>query len=131
MSEVSTNEENPNFIETSCKYYEYEYRDCSRLASRYWHIYDNGSKLDCSVFKNLINDCELWNKEMKQESLQNIINYEKNMIINRNKSISNNNVWAYREKPPQDWNAKLPEWAELRIKNSSWYVNSGEKSKNV
>jgi hypothetical protein len=121
------NNEETNFIDISCKHYEYEYNSCSKLKSRLYQFYENGSKFDCNILKNLLKDCESWKKDMKQESLQNIVNYEKKIMIERKKSVSDNNVWTYREKPPSDWNAKLPLWAEERVKGSSWYTQNEPK----
>jgi hypothetical protein len=64
-----------------------------------------GSNLDCNIFKDLINHCKLWNKELNQNCLQSIVDYEKNLIINRKQSSLNIDVMKFRENPPHDWNS--------------------------
>ena len=121
---MSKQEEEGSFIQVSCKTYDNEYKTCSKFMSKFYERYASGSAPDCNIFKNLQNDCELWNKELNEKSLRNIINYEKSLQEKRKKLSADNDVWSYRDTPPYDWNSKLPQWAENRIKSSSWFAES-------
>jgi hypothetical protein len=116
------------FIDISCKTYSYEYKSCQSFKSKLYQRYE-GSNVDCNIFKDLINHCELWNKELNQNSLQSIVDYEKNLIIKRKHLSLNNDIWTYRDRPPYDWNSTLPEWASERIKNSIWFKLKNEDKK--
>jgi hypothetical protein len=67
---------------------------------------------------------------LNQNCLQSIVDYEKNLIINRKQSSLNIDVMKFRENPPHDWNSQIPVWASERIENSAWFKFKNEE-KNV
>ena len=115
-----------NFIKNllSCDHYEYELKHCESYKNKIHNYYRGESTQDCSNFRNLYFDCLKYEEYPTLDNIklaEKLHNYENQLIIKRKMSQHENDIWRYRKEPPTDWNAKLPDWALERLKDTVWY----------
>jgi hypothetical protein len=127
MKAMSGNKTNDNYVDTICEDIEYELKYCKN--SKIDQYYRYGRLIDCENIKLLNVDCFEWKKTAKNDSFKRLSDYDKNLIENRRKLSTNNDVWTYRQRPPYDWNSKLPEWCEERMKTTLWYKHREAEKK--
>ncbi|CAK9796010.1 UPF0545 protein C22orf39 homolog [Anthophora quadrimaculata] len=112
-----------------CEIYKEEYSDCKSIKARFHQYFIFGKTIDCSQWKADYKNCKQWNNNKSKEAYDKLIDSEKKRRLERLKGHYENNVWQKRDKPPEDWNAPLPEWIEKRRKDSYLYCIN-EKLKN-
>lgn len=55
-----------------------------------------------------------------------LIESEKRRRLERLLPHVQNDVWERRERPPEDWNAPLPEWMQKQFENTYLQIRSEE-----
>ena len=78
----------------------------------------NGKYEDCSVKKNVVNDCNALSGSYDEEAAQRLIDFEEKRIAARLQAHFDNDVWEKRTEPPEDWNKPLPEALAKLAENS-------------
>ncbi|RWS14887.1 hypothetical protein B4U79_09260 [Dinothrombium tinctorium] len=106
-----------------CQWYYDEFRECSRYLSRFHQRFVFGKTLDCSGWKNDYEDCLAFRDNADFHSLKRVLDNESKRQQKRKDSLTANNVWKYRQTPPEDWNKPLPQWLIERTKGS--YLEEG------
>ncbi|CAK9820441.1 UPF0545 protein C22orf39 homolog [Anthophora plagiata] len=112
-----------------CLIYKEEYRDCKSIRARFHQYFVFGKTIDCNQWKTDYNNCQQWNNKKSKEAYDKLIESEKKRRLERLKGHYGNNVWQKRDKPPENWNAPLPEWIETRRKDSYLYCLSEKLKK--
>ncbi|XP_078039972.1 synaptic plasticity regulator PANTS [Augochlora pura] len=101
-----------------CEIYKEEYKDCKSIRARFHQYFVFGESIDCTQWKTDYNNCYIWEKYKSEKAFGNLIDSEKNRRMTRLQAHYANNVWERRDKPPEDWNAPLPEWLQRKAENS-------------
>ncbi|KAL6264906.1 hypothetical protein P5V15_005000 [Pogonomyrmex californicus] len=109
-----------------CILYKDEYDDCTSIKARFHQYFIFGESIDCNQWKIDYDNCYQWQKYKSEEAYTKLIQSEKQRRLNRLQSHYQNNVWERREKPPENWNAPLPEWMEKNFENSYLQIRSKE-----
>ena len=108
-----------------CDHYEYEYNSCAGWRGKVNNYYRGVSISDeeCKKYQELFIECHKYQKDPSSnfDSLLKLNKYENELMKKRLDSARGNDVWTMRKSPPDDWNAKLPEWCQERLKESIWY----------
>ncbi|XP_042862443.1 UPF0545 protein C22orf39 homolog [Penaeus japonicus] len=95
-----------------CERYKEEYGDCTSIKAKFHQYFIYGESRDCSQWKKDYESCINYRKTKDMESLESIIESEKNRRNERLLGHYRNTVWEKRDSPPEDWNKELPEWFE-------------------
>jgi hypothetical protein len=74
-------------------------------------------------------DCMKWRKERDYESLENVVNSERERLMERTRASLSNDVWRYRSQPPSDWKKPLPDFMEERRRMSSLFAFQEQKDR--
>lgn len=107
------------FLVRPCERYQELLKSCKSLRGRLHQYYVYGELFDCGENKKNFEDCLFYRKTKDPSALKGIIEWEKAMIDKRMKATLCNPVWEPREKPPEDFQAPLPEFIQKR---QSWYM---------
>lgn len=118
-------ETNLEWMIRPCGMYKEEYNDCKCMKARFHQYYIFGEFLDCTQWKIDYDNCYLWQKYKNKEALDELIKSEKTRRMERLRNHYNNNVWERRDKPPENWDAPLPDWLQEKHKNS--YLHHAKK----
>lgn len=125
MPEPSTTEKIPSEEKTyawmirPCEMYKEEHKECRSIRGRFHQYFVFGELLDCTQWKIDYDNCYLWNKYNNEKAYEDLVNSEKTRRFNRLKGHYSNNVWEKRTtRPPENWNAPLPDWIEEKNKYS-------------
>lgn len=116
----------------SCDTYIKDYRNCTKLSSRLEQYYVYGKKLDCQPLKELMVACVRYKQNVTIDDYKLLLDNEQKRMeeLKRIKeSNRQNNIWSYRDLPPSDWNDPLPQWAQDRVKQTSWYTKEENSQK--
>jgi hypothetical protein len=114
----------------SCDAYIKDYRHCNKLTSRLEQYYVYGKRLDCKPLKELMLACLRYKQNVTLDDYKILIMNEqkkKEEFKRINEINKQNDIWSYRDVAPSDWNAPLPEWAQDRIKQTSWFTKEENK----
>ncbi|XP_029161594.1 UPF0545 protein C22orf39 homolog [Nylanderia fulva] len=109
-----------------CMIYKAEYDDCTSIRARFHQYFVFGKTIDCSQWKTDYTNCYEWEKHKSEKAYKELIMSEKQRRIDRLHAHYQNDVWEKREKPPENWNAPLPEWMQKEFKNSYLHIRSEE-----
>ncbi|XP_031843563.1 synaptic plasticity regulator PANTS [Nomia melanderi] len=109
-----------------CEVYKDEYVDCRSMKARFHQYFVLGKLIDCEHWISDHRDCYRWLKDDSDEALANILEHEKQRRIERLGGHYRNDVWKKRDKPPEQWNAPLPEWLQKKYQNSFLMIVSKE-----
>ena len=120
---------NEEWMLRPCELYKEEYHDCKSIAARFHQYFVFGEYQDCTQWKIDYDNCHLWKKYNSKEAFNKLISSEKQRRIARLRGHYNNDVWQRRDKPPEDWNAPLPDWLEERAKVSYLRIASEKLKK--
>ncbi|XP_011708191.1 PREDICTED: UPF0545 protein C22orf39 homolog [Wasmannia auropunctata] len=130
MSEAGeAKEEKPREFEwmvRPCMIYKDEYDDCTGVKARFHQYFIHGETVDCSQWKTDYKNCYQWEKYKSEEAYNELIKSEKQRRARRLHAHYQNDVWEKREKPPENWNAPLPEWMQKEFQNSYLHIRSQE-----
>lgn len=110
-----------------CERYNELYRGCKTIRSRIQQYYVYGETLDCSPHKNNYKACLQYRHTRDASHLDTIIEWEKNLINTRLKTVEQNTTWKRRETPPADFDRPLPEFLKKRSQRSI-FRNLDQKS---
>ncbi|XP_022338389.2 uncharacterized protein LOC111133937 isoform X1 [Crassostrea virginica] len=99
-----------------CSTYRRECEACFASTSRIKQLYVNGEMSDCSPLINIFDKCNAMEKggDGAVDAMNELIEYEKQKINNKEKMKQINDVWEYRSSPPEHWSAPYPEFLESR-----------------
>lgn len=114
---TSLNEDEVRLIH-ACYIYEMEYDHCKQRQSRNHQKFVDGEKSDCTIFKQLFDECENFDSNGDVKSANFLINYEKSQRRDRQLALLRNNVWNLRSEPPADFNAELPDYLQKRLQGT-------------
>ncbi|EFN85973.1 UPF0545 protein C22orf39-like protein, partial [Harpegnathos saltator] len=114
-----------------CLIYKAEYDDCTSVKGRFHQYFIFGESINCEQWKTDYFNCYQWKKYKSEEAYDEVIKSEKRRRRERLQPHYENDVWERREKPPENWNAPLPEWMQEKFKNSYLQIRSEEMKKNV
>ncbi|XP_053972110.1 uncharacterized protein LOC128872942 [Hylaeus volcanicus] len=101
-----------------CELYKEEYDDCKSIRARFHQYFVHGKTIKCSQWKTDYENCYLWSKYKSEKAYEELIKSEKNRRLERLKGHYLNNVWTRRDKPPENWNAPLPQWMQDKFEHS-------------
>lgn len=114
-----TVKENVQFVRP-CERYKELYKSCSGWEGRLRQYYIYGETLDCSEYINNYKICMQYRKTKDLKLLDPIIDWELNLVQLRLKTVEQNKAWEFRDTPPTDFNAPLPDHIAQRQKKSSF-----------
>lgn len=77
-----------------------------------------GEYLNCDQWRDDYNNCQKWSWFQNKDAALEIIKSEMKRHGERMKAHTDNTTWTKRDKPPNDWNAPLPDWMEKRNENT-------------
>ncbi|XP_033340866.2 synaptic plasticity regulator PANTS isoform X1 [Megalopta genalis] len=124
-ADVETNKSNEEIKEHElewmikpCQIYNEEYRDCKSIKARFHQYFVFGDTIDCTQWKTDYNNCYIWEKYKSERAYAKLIDSEKNRRMERLHGHYSNDVWERRDKPPENWNAPLPEWLQQKVETS-------------
>lgn len=103
-----------------CERYKEMYKACKSIKHRVHQYYVYGELLDCNIYNDLHNHCMNYRKKRDEILLDPIIDWERNFILTRLKTETQNKVWELRDKPPEDFDAPLPEYLQKLHQNSKF-----------
>ncbi|XP_001603320.1 UPF0545 protein C22orf39 homolog [Nasonia vitripennis] len=106
------------FLIRPCHLYKEEFHECERPKGRFHQYFIYGDYLDCNQWQTDIKNCNLWKESGDEQAYEELIASERKRRLERLKPHYQNDVWKKRDKPPENWNAPLPEWFEEQNKNS-------------
>lgn len=109
-----------------CMVYKGEYDDCASIKARFNQYFIFGKTLDCTQWKTDYHNCYQWEKHKSEEAYNELIESEKRRRLERLLPHVQNDVWERRERPPEDWNAPLPEWMQKQFENTYLQIRSEE-----
>lgn len=112
-----------------CERYKEMYNSCKSIKSKIYQYYVYGESLDCSQHLDNYDSCKKFRKTGDTNLLDSIIEWEKNLIMTRLKTVEQNKTWDLRTSPPQDFEAPLPEHLAARQKKSLFYTIEKRNSK--
>lgn len=92
-----------------CIFYKETFNDCNSFYGQFNARYTTGHKEDCSQWYADYRNCSAYEQTGSEEALNQLIESEKIRRLERLVTMKNNNIWEYRESPPTDWNAPLPQ----------------------
>ncbi|XP_032686579.1 UPF0545 protein C22orf39 homolog [Odontomachus brunneus] len=128
-------EENPRrkleWMVRPCMIYKAEYDDCTSIKARFDQYFVFGEPIDCTQWKTDYLNCYQWEKYKSEEAFNDLIESEKQRRIKRLQPHYENDVWEKRDKPPENWNAPLPEWLQKKYENSYLQIRSEEMKKGI
>lgn len=113
-----------------CDHYEYEFRNCTSFRNKLYNYYMGVEKsaAECDYYNQLFVACVKYkhNPAENFDSLLKLNKYESELVERRAQAARANDVWQLRRpnEPPSDWNAKLPDWCEERLKDTYWYKSA-------
>ncbi|VDI00669.1 Hypothetical predicted protein [Mytilus galloprovincialis] len=110
MTQNSENLPDDVWLIRECDIYKEEYDTCKSRKGRRHQWYTLGCKLDCSKWEDDYKNCLLYTKSNDVEAANKIIENEKERYFARRKASLGNNMWEYRDSPPEDWNKPVPGW---------------------
>ncbi|KAL0129274.1 hypothetical protein PUN28_004165 [Cardiocondyla obscurior] len=109
-----------------CMVYKDEYDECTSVRARFHQYFIFGETLDCNQWKTDYNNCYQWQKYKSEEAYDQLLKSEKERRAKRLHAHYQNDVWEKREKPPENWNAPLPEWMQKEFQNSYLHIRNEE-----
>ncbi|XP_012235750.1 synaptic plasticity regulator PANTS [Linepithema humile] len=109
-----------------CVVYKDEYDDCTSIRARFNQYFIFGQMLDCNQWNTDYRNCYQWRKYNSDEAYNELIKSEKQRRLKRLRAHYANDVWEKREKPPENWNAPLPEWMQKDFQNSYLHIRNEE-----
>lgn len=77
-----------------------------------------GENLNCVQWRDDYNNCQKWSWFQNKDAALELIKSEMKRHDERMKAHTDNTTWTKRDRPPDDWNAPLPDWMEKRNENS-------------
>jgi len=116
-----------------CQVYKDEWDECGTVSGRLHQRYVYGKTLDCQKWMSDFEFCKEYQKTKDLRFAEPIIVQELERRQTRLKGADGNTVWEYRESPPPEWDAPLPE----HLKNLSTRVfedleqNPGSKVESI
>ncbi|XP_072761850.1 synaptic plasticity regulator PANTS [Anoplolepis gracilipes] len=113
-----------------CMIYKAEYDDCSSIRARFNQYFIFGETLDCSQWKADYVNCYEWEKNKSEKAYEQLIASEKQRRKERLRAHYENDVWEKRQRPPENWNAPLPEWMRKEFENSYLHIRNQEMKQN-
>ncbi|XP_013794198.1 UPF0545 protein C22orf39 homolog [Limulus polyphemus] len=111
-----------------CEWYKEEYKDCKSLKARFHQYFVHGQTVDCTQWQNDFKNCMSWRKYRDIDAFKNVLESERNRIIQRQAASQANNIWELRKEPPEDWNKPLPDWMQKEHEYS--YLKLKQKERN-
>jgi hypothetical protein len=131
VSEKKEREEDPQeWMLRPCVIYKDEYDDCTSIQARFNQYFIFGQTLKCDQWKTDYHNCYQWQKNNSKEAYNKLIESEKKRRMERLTPHYQNNVWERRKKPPENWNAPLPEWMQKEFENSYLHIRNQEMKMN-
>ncbi|XP_058803355.1 UPF0545 protein C22orf39 homolog [Phymastichus coffea] len=106
------------FMIRPCYLYEAEFHECERPKGRFHQLFIFGDYLDCNQWKRDAQLCKKWQEKKDEKARAELIESEEKRRIERLKPHYQNDVWKKRDKPPENWNAPLPDWIVEKNKNT-------------
>ncbi|KAJ8679423.1 hypothetical protein QAD02_015210 [Eretmocerus hayati] len=106
------------YLIRDCPDYDREYYECHRVKGRFHQLFIHGEYLDCNPWNDDYKRCQRWKKDKDVKALEELVESERKRKFERLKGHFRNDVWKRRDKPPENWNAPLPDWMEERNKNT-------------
>lgn len=101
-----------------CEWYSEEHSDCKSIRGKFHQYFVHGTTLDCSQWQQDYDNCMLWRKKKDLDALRAVVESEEKRKEERLKASLENNVWEMRTKPPENWNAPVPEWLAKKFEHS-------------
>lgn len=101
-----------------CKAYRGEYKECKRWKGRFNQYFIFGEMLDCQGWADTYNNCQKYSWRGNKDAAIDVIKSEIERYENRMRPHLENDVWAKREKPPDDWSQPLPQFMVERNQGS-------------
>ncbi|XP_014215998.1 UPF0545 protein C22orf39 homolog [Copidosoma floridanum] len=114
------------FMIRPCHIYNDEFYECERPKGRFHQYFIFGEYLNCWQWQMDFENCKKWKESQDEEAYALLIASEKKRRTERLKGHIENDVWEKRDKPPENWDAPLPEWLEK--KNANTYLDFKAKS---
>ncbi|KAK8785583.1 synaptic plasticity regulator PANTS [Amblyomma americanum] len=101
-----------------CEWYSEEHADCKGIRGKFHQYFVHGTTLDCSQWQKDYENCMLWRNKKDLNALKAVVESEEKRKHDRLKASYDNDVWELRSKPPENWNAPLPDWLNKKFENS-------------
>ena len=117
-SEPEDQSHKDNWMVRPCEIYKEEYDDCKSIRARFHQYFVFGKTIDCTQWKEDYENCYLWDKYKSNIAYEKLISSEKKHRMERLEGHYRNNVWQRRDKPPENWNAPLPEEIAKKYENT-------------
>lgn len=101
-----------------CERYDELYRSCKSIRSRFAQYYVYGELLDCTNHLLNYKNCLEFRRTGNFRVLDPIVEWETDIIKTRMNTVNQNNTWQFRETPPSEFSAPIPEFLAKRQKSS-------------
>ncbi|XP_054166712.1 UPF0545 protein C22orf39 homolog [Oppia nitens] len=109
---------NNSWLVRPCERYHFQYKDCKSIKARVHQYFIFGQSIDCNQWYEDYMNCLDYRKTTDVNSLQKVIDSEMKRKDDRLATVRQNDVWEYRNKPPDDWSKPLPKWFQEKTKSS-------------
>ncbi|XP_013410691.1 UPF0545 protein C22orf39 homolog [Lingula anatina] len=87
----------------NCDYYKTEFESCNAYKSKVFQRFVYGHTQDCSKWKDYYESCLKFETSKDEEDVANLLEAERERREEWMEGSKANDVWEYRDKPPEEW----------------------------
>lgn len=110
-----------------CERYKELLKSCRSIKGRIHQYYVYGELFDCTPIDDNYKACLDYRRTKDSNVLVKIIEWEKDLITTRINAERQNATWQFRDTPPDDFNAPLPEFLAKRQAESLFKASDKTK----